>query len=358
MAIMGADDIDAAVALTAASLRELADRDWSVPAAGLDWSCYDTAVHIGGDFTAYAGQLTGRATDAYVPFEITADPGTTPEGLVRIVEATGGLLSAVVRTAPEGLTGWHPFGSAGGDGFAAMGVLETLLHTYDILGALGVPGWHGSAPLAAKVLDRLFPHTPRGEDPWQDLLWATGRAERPGLPALSAWRWYAEPLRGERVVLCEVSPRVADDLHAEGTGGFAWADGGPGEGTRAAAGGIVRARDKGVYRPGWGQYAIVRAADGLAVGAIGFHTEPDDEGGVEIGYDVVDSARGQGYATEALCVLADWAFRRPEVATLRARVDEHNDASRRVLVRAGFRETGTVSYERGRPAPPATPPAG
>ncbi|WP_406864896.1 GNAT family N-acetyltransferase [Streptomyces sp. HUAS MG47] len=358
MAITDADDIDAAVALTAAALRELTDRDWSVPAAGLDWTCYDTAVHIGGDFTAYAGQLTGRARDAYVPFEITADPGTTPEGLVRIVEATGGLLSAVVRTAPEDLTAWHPFGSAGGDGFAAMGVLETLLHTYDILGALGVPGWQGSAPLAAKVLDRLFPHTPRGDDPWLDLLWATGRADRPGLPRPRAWRWYAEPLRGERVVLCEVSPRVADDLHTDGTGGFAWTDGGPGEGTRVAAGMTVRARDKGTYRPGWGQYAIVRAADGLAVGAIGFHAEPDAEGCVEIGYDVVDAARGQGYATEAVRVLADWAFRQPEVTTLRARVDEGNEASRRVLVRAGFTETGTVSYERGRTAAPGTSTAG
>ncbi|WP_418960960.1 GNAT family N-acetyltransferase [Streptomyces tritici] len=345
MMIIGADDIDRAVELTAATLRELTDRDWSVPAAGLDWTCYDTAVHIGGDFTAYAGQLTGRATDDYVPFEITADPGTTPEGLVRIIESTGGLLSAVVRTAPADLTAWHPFGSAGGDGFAAMGVLETLLHTYDILGALGVPDWPGSAPLAAKVLDRLFPHTPRSDDPWQDLLWATGRTERPGLPRLSAWRWYAEPLRGERVALCEISPRVADDLVAGGTGGFAWAGGVPGEGTRAAAGQVVKARDKGVFRPGWGPYAIVRVADGLALGGAGFHGEPEADGAVEIGYDLVDSARGQGYATEAVRVLADWALRRPEVTSLRARVDEDNDPSRRVLVRAGFVETGTISYE-------------
>ncbi|HEY9375308.1 GNAT family N-acetyltransferase [Streptomyces sp.] len=350
MTIMGADDIDAAVALTAASLRTVTDRDWSVHAAGLEWSCYDTAVHIGSDFTAYAGQLTGRATDAYVPFEISADPGTTPEGLVRIVEATGGLLSAVVRTAPEDVKAWHPFGSAGGDGFAAMGVLEVLLHTYDMLGALDVPDWQGPAALGAKILDRLFPHTPRSDDAWQDLLWATGRAERPGFGRLGAWRWYAEPLRGERVVLCEVSPRVADDLYAGGAGGFAWADGGPGEGTRGAAGRVVKARDEGRFRPGWGSYAIVRADDGLAVGGIGFHTVPDGDGAVEIGYDVVDSARGQGYATEAVRALADWAFAQPEVASLRARVDGDNDASRQVLARAGFAETGAVCYELRRPA--------
>ncbi|WOX20229.1 GNAT family N-acetyltransferase [Streptomyces solicathayae] len=350
MAIMGADDIDAAVELTAASLRAVTDRDWSVHASGLEWSCYDTAVHIGSDFTAYAGQLTGRATDAYVPFEIAADPGTTPEGLVRIIEATGGLLSAVVRTSPAELKAWHPFGSAGGDGFAAMGVLEVLLHTYDMLGALDVPGWQGPAPLCAKILDRLFPHTPRSDDPWQDLLWATGRAERPGLPRLAAWRWYADPLRGERLVLCEVSPRVADDLHAGGTGGFAWADAGPGEGIRSAAGRVVKARDEGRFRPGWGTYAIVRADDGLAVGGIGFHADPDGDGTAEIGYDVVESARGRGYATEAVQVLADWAFRQPGVAALRARADEDNDASRRVLARAGFAETGTVCYELRRPA--------
>lgn len=137
------------------------------PAAGLEWSCYDTAVHIGSDFAAYAAQLTGRAAGAYVPFEISADPGTTPEGLIEIIEATGGLLSAAVAVARPGDRAWHPYGMAGGDGFAAMGVVETLLHTHDILGALGTHDWEPDSGCASRSSTgssrrRRAPPAPRG----------------------------------------------------------------------------------------------------------------------------------------------------------------------------------------------------
>ncbi|QGV78955.1 GNAT family N-acetyltransferase [Streptomyces ficellus] len=358
MTIMGAQDIDEAVAVTAAALRGVADRDWSGPAAGLDWSCYDTAVHIAGDFTGYATQLTGRSTDSYVPFEIGADPGTPPAGLVRVIEATGGLLSAAVRTTPQDVTAWHPYGMAGADGFAAMGVVEALLHTYDILGALGEPGWRAPGHLAARVLDRLFPHAPRdldatetatATDPWRTLLWATGRAGLGDLPRPAVWRWYAAPVRSERLLLCEVSPLVGADLRDGGSGGFAWAAGGPPEGTRIAGGLVADAREAGTYRPGWGTYVVVRAADRRAVGAIGFHAAPDADGRAEVGYDLVEGARGHGYMTEALRALTGWAFARPEAAVLRAVVDSSNTPSHGVVSRAGFTRAaeaeGRVVYE-------------
>ncbi|OKK06914.1 acetyltransferase [Streptomyces sp. CB03234] len=333
---MAAQDVDEAVAVTARALRGVADRDWTGPAAGLEWSCYDTAVHIAGDFTGYASQLTGRSTDSYVPFQNSAEPGTTPAGLVRVIEATGGLLSAAVRTTPDGVRAWHPFGMAGADGFAAMGVVEVLLHTYDILGALDVPDWRPPDHLCARVLDRLFPHVPRIDDPWRTLLWATGRTDLEGLPRPAVWRWYADPLRTERLLLCEVTPRSGADLHGGGDGGFTWTDGGPPEGTRFAGGMVAKAREAGTYRPGWGTYAIVRASDRRALGAIGFHAAPDADGRAEVGYDLVEGARGHGYATEALRALADWAFARSEATVLRATVDRGNAPSHGVVARAGF----------------------
>ncbi|GAA4889142.1 GNAT family N-acetyltransferase [Streptomyces coeruleoprunus] len=342
MTIMGAQDIQEAVAATTAALRTVAGRDWTAHAHGLEWTCYDTAVHIGSDFTAYAAQLTGRATDGYVPFEIQADPGTTPDGLIHVIEATGGLLAAVVAATPADVRAWHPYGAAGPDGFAAMGVVEVLLHTHDILRALGVTGWEPPAHLCDGVLDRLFPHSPRTDDPWQTLLWATGRTELPGLPRLTTWRWHSDPVRGERLVLCEVAPRSATDLHTTGSGGFAWAGNGPGDGTRFAAGMVAKAFDSGTYRPGWGTYAIVRTSDRRAIGGIGFHAAPDADGRAEIGYDLVESARGDGYATEALRALADWAFTHPHVTVLTATVDLGNAPSHGVLTRAGFTATGTT----------------
>ncbi|MEV6955846.1 GNAT family protein [Streptomyces sp. NPDC051183] len=340
MTITGAQDVDKAVSLTTQALRGVAHLDWGKQAAGLDWSCYDTAVHVAGDFAGYAAQLTGRATDSYVPFEITADPGTTPDGLIRIIGATGGLLSAAVRAARPGDRAWHPYGSAGADGFAAMGVVETLLHTHDILSGLGVHDWEACPDLSAQVLDRLFPHVPRGNDAWRTLLWATGRGELPGLARQTTWRWYADPVVTERLTLCEISAASAADLHAGGTGGFAWTEDGPADGTRIGAGMAARTREEGRYLPGWGPYALVRTSDRRAIGGMGFHAAPDAEGGAEIGYDLVPSARGRGYATEALKALTDWAFAHPGLTELRANVAEGNAASHGVVRRAGFEQVG------------------
>ncbi|WP_327280136.1 GNAT family N-acetyltransferase [Streptomyces sp. NBC_01205] len=342
MTIMGSDAVERSVSLTARALRDVAHLDWSAPAADLEWSCYDTAVHVAGDFTAYAAQLTGRATGAYVPFEISADPGTDPSGLIEVVEATGGLLCAAVAVARPGVRAWHPCGMAGPDGFAAMGVVETLLHTHDILGGLGVHGWEPDADLCEQVLDRLFPHAPRAAAPWQSLLWVSGRTELPGLPRRRAWRWYNEPPAADRVVLCEISPNLAAELQAGGTGGFAWAEDGPGEGTRAAAAMVAEAREEGTHRPGWGAYAIVRTQDRRAIGGIGFHGAPDADGHAEVGYDLVPSARGNGYATDALNGLTAWAFGQPGVTALHASVDEDNAPSHGVVGRAGFVRTGST----------------
>ncbi|MDJ0380033.1 GNAT family N-acetyltransferase [Streptomyces sp. G-G2] len=340
MTIMNAQHVDEAVSLTARALRSVAHLDWSVPAAGLEWSCYDTVVHVASDFTGYATQLTGRASAGYVPYEIAADPGTGPDGLIHIIEATGGLLSAVVATSPAEVRAWHPYGTGGADAFAAMGIVEALLHTHDVLGGLGVTDWAPPAELCGAVLDRLFPHAPRAHSPWPTLLWATGRAELPGLPRLAGWRWQTAPIRTERLALCEISPVTGADLHTGGPGGFAWTEDGPYEGTRFAAGMVTKAHEAGVHRPGWGAYAIVRAEDGRAVGGIGFHGAPDGDGHAEIGYDLVPSARGNGYATEAVRALTAWALGQPGLSALHATVDEENLASHAVVARAGFQRGG------------------
>ena len=56
--------------------------------------------------------------------------------------------------------------------------------------------------------------------------------------------------------------------------------------------------DHGEQRP-FGYYQIRRQSDRLAIGGVGFKGPPDG-GVVEIGDGLVPSARGHGYATEAL----------------------------------------------------------
>ncbi|MGW6021591.1 GNAT family N-acetyltransferase [Streptomyces sp. NPDC055099] len=348
MLFMGGDQIEEAVAHAAKVLRAGVELDWSVKAGGLEWSCLETAEHVAGDLVAYAGQLTGRATDRWVPFEIAFDEGSGPADAISVIESTGGLLSAVVRTTPAGVRGYHPYpaGSADATGFAAMGAAEVLLHTYDIAQALGLDA-QPPARLCEAVLAWLFPQvmparTP--DDHWATLLWATGRGALAGRPRLDKWRWHnAFSIPAGRIALREVSPAAAADLAAGGTGGLTWIEGGPFDGTRRAAEGVTKAYASGVHRPEWGMFALVRVEDEVAVGGMGFHGPPDEEGVAEVGYDLAAGARGRGYATEALRALSDWALARPGLTALLAVIDPENEPSQAVVTRAGY----TRASDRG-----------
>ncbi|WDM17527.1 GNAT family N-acetyltransferase [Streptomyces lavenduligriseus] len=328
-----------AVAGCLAALRPAVDRDWTaVPAGRLEWDCRTTAVHVADDLVAYASNLVARAQDDYVPFLLTPDEGTGNAGLLQVIKATGGLLAAAVDTAPPGVRAYHnyPYGSADRAGFAAMGIAEVLLHTHDMTQGLGLP-YEPSADLAESVLAWLFPHVQPGPEPWPTLLWATGRGELPGRAPVTEWRWRNNlVIPAERLDLVGIRPAVAEDLSLGGDGGFEWVDGGPYEGTREAAGFMLKAYRTGVHRPEFGVFTLVRRADGRAIGGMGFHSAPDEEGRVEIGYDLAESARGNGYATEALRALAEWALAREEVRTLFATIEPANTASQAVVTRAGF----------------------
>jgi RimJ/RimL family protein N-acetyltransferase len=82
---------------------------------------------------------------------------------------------------------------------------------------------------------------------------------------------------------------------------------------------------------------VVRQADGLVIGEIGF-VGPPREGAVTIGYAIVPSARRQGYATEAISALSAWALGEPDVREVRAQTLRDNEPSIRALLLAGFVE--------------------
>lgn len=97
----------------------------------------------------------------------------------------------------------------------------------------------------------------------------------------------------------------------------------------------------GGSEPGWGPRHVVRAFDGLVVGSIGFFgpPEPAAADGVpetEVGYGLVEDARGHGAATEALRGLLEHTDRLG--VRLRASVEPGNTASVRVLAKCGFTE--------------------
>ncbi|MEV0226175.1 hypothetical protein [Streptomyces sp. NPDC050704] len=201
-----AADVEYAVRLAVTALRGAEEPDWSAKADSLEWDCWETVEHLADDLFAYAAQLGPESPplDTNVPFSWTrrrpggpanaifADRDAGPAGLLQVLEASGALLTAMVRTTPPTVRSHHVFGTADPEGFAAMGVVETLVHTHDVAEGLGVD-WTPDADLCDRVLARLFPDAPTDTDRWPTLLWATGRAELPGRPRLTTWRWYGAP---------------------------------------------------------------------------------------------------------------------------------------------------------------------
>jgi RimJ/RimL family protein N-acetyltransferase len=116
-----------------------------------------------------------------------------------------------------------------------------------------------------------------------------------------------------------------------------WMAGYPMQGTLIAVEAFVRAVDNGADPGAFGVYQMVRLADEVVVGDIGFHGPPDQSGAVTVGYGLAPGARGQGYATEALRAVVAWALAQPEVVRVEADTTHANLPSQRVMERAGMR---------------------
>jgi hypothetical protein len=203
---MKSDDVTRAVTLACETLAAARDKDWHVPAGDLTWTCWETVEHMADDLFAYAGQLTPvkAALTAWVPFScarrreggpfqtIFVDHEDGIDGLLAVLESSGALLAAMVATAPPERLSHHSYSMSDPSGFAAMSVVEVLVHTHDVAAALGLD-WQPPADLWSAALDRVFPDVPGDTDPWPALLWMTGRTELPGRPRLMSWKWDGTP---------------------------------------------------------------------------------------------------------------------------------------------------------------------
>jgi RimJ/RimL family protein N-acetyltransferase len=108
-----------------------------------------------------------------------------------------------------------------------------------------------------------------------------------------------------------------------------------------------------------GNYEIRRREDGRAIGGIGFNGTPREDRSVTVGYSLNFSARGRGYASEALRGLLAFAWSQG-ITLVRADADLDNFASQRVMLAAGLHRIGedhrVVYFEL--PAPEGSPEPG
>ncbi|WP_019903883.1 GNAT family N-acetyltransferase [Methylobacterium sp. 77] len=87
-------------------------------------------------------------------------------------------------------------------------------------------------------------------------------------------------------------------------------------------------------------------ADGVLVAVIGLHLR--GEHAVEIGYWVGGAARGRGYGTEAVSGAVAILRKRFPHRFIVAECRPENTASRGLLIKAGFRDTGDEGHRPGR----------
>lgn len=192
--------------------------------------------------------------------------------------------------------------------------------------AMGLLGWLSTSN--ARAFRTLYPAAPTSAAPADE-------RPRHGVDGLDG----SVSITTARLVLRPIDDDEARRIHGRAKApDDRWASDYPFEGDLAGIGAFLHATEQhGEQRP-FGYYQVSLRSHGLAIGGIGFKGPPS-EGAVEVGYGLVPSARGNGYATEALQAILDLSATL-HVRTVRADTDLDNIASQRVLEKAGFARTG------------------
>lgn len=88
------------------------------------------------------------------------------------------------------------------------------------------------------------------------------------------------------------------------------------------------------------QWGIARRIEGDVIGTCTIFHLSREHRRAEIGYALGRRVWGQGYATDAITTLIDFAFTALDLHRLEADTDPHNARSIRALERQGFRREG------------------
>lgn len=193
---MHPDDLPATAALCRDTLRQWLDRDWSVPAGDLEWSCRRALDHIVDVPIFLGGNAAMRSTSRVKPVR-NGDPNADIPDLLDAVVTSATMLERICAGMNPDDRGFHPAGQADAEGFRAQGCAEILQHTYDIANGFG-ESFRAPQELCARIVARLFPWAPDASehaDRWEALLWSAGRIPLPGRERLDPnWWIQAAPL--------------------------------------------------------------------------------------------------------------------------------------------------------------------
>jgi RimJ/RimL family protein N-acetyltransferase len=88
-------------------------------------------------------------------------------------------------------------------------------------------------------------------------------------------------------------------------------------------------------------WVVIEPPSTQLIGDVGFHSPVTGVASVELGYVILPSSRGRGYATEATGALVEWALAQPGVERVILLIAPENVASLRVAAKLGMRETAS-----------------
>lgn len=193
-------DITLAASIAIDTLTPGLDRDWTVRAGDLEWSCRYTLDHIVDALAIYASAiaLPVLSREGWIPPR-NGDPNATILDLLHALRRGAAVLEKVCDASPPPARAFHPSGMSDADGFRAMACSEVLTHTDDILLGFGnASAFEPQSALCERILRRVFPWSPDAgacPDRWLAVKWACGRIALPGYPRLDdRWWWHAAPI--------------------------------------------------------------------------------------------------------------------------------------------------------------------
>ena len=98
-------------------------------------------------------------------------------------------------------------------------------------------------------------------------------------------------------------------------------------------------------------WEIILKEKSCSIGGIGLSGMPNNEGCTEIGYMLDQKFRGQGFATEAVDALKNWAFKDPDLKIIKAETPIFNINSQKVLQKNNFKIIGEKQINIPEPTP-------
>jgi RimJ/RimL family protein N-acetyltransferase len=101
---------------------------------------------------------------------------------------------------------------------------------------------------------------------------------------------------------------------------------------------------------GFGYWVVEEKHSGEFVGEVGFaeyrrELEPSLKGVPEIGWALISSAHGKGFATEAVRAVTGWGDANFGQARTACIIAPENDTSIRVAIKCGYRELQSATYK-------------